>query len=110
MNDTPAPFANFVPSTPEPAEGGQAPKKRKGRGPAKKPAEGGREAAPNPPKAGKRISKPRTIKIDLTLAMSALSGLQDDDARFVTGVVQAMQPFGKKQRARIALAIAQIFG
>ena len=61
-----------------------------------------------PSKAGKS-RKPRALKIDLALAMSALAGLQDDDAKFVTDVIKAMQPFGKKQRSRIVAALGKIF-
>lgn len=116
-----SPFANFVPSTPaaDPPAAGKPKKARKTR--TKKAAvtvtntprasETAKQTAARtrtPPKAGKS-RKPRAIKIDLTLAMSALAGLQDDDQKFVTGVVQAMQPFGKKQRARIVAALGKIF-
>ena len=69
-------------------------------------------AKPEPAKVAKvarKAHKPRALKIDLALAMSALAGLQDDDAKFVTDVVKAMQSFGKKQRSRIVAALSKIF-
>lgn len=115
-----SPFASFVPSTP--AEGGQAgepaKKPRKPRTKkAAKPAPAKSEPVADPPKVPRarksvgaaKARKPRSLKIDLALAMSALAGLQEDDAKFVTSLVQAMQPFAKKQRARIVAALARIF-
>lgn len=53
--------------------------------------------------------KARTVKIDLSLAMSALAGLTEDDVKFLTGVIGAMQPFSSAQRRRIAGAISKVF-
>jgi len=106
-----SPFANFVPSTPETASEPKAPKKKRAKKAAKAVAEP-KAAKPEPAKVAKvarKAHKPRAIKIDITLAMSALAGLQDDDQKFVTGVVRAMQPFGKKQRSRIVAALGKIF-
>lgn len=118
MSDDQEAFAPFQPQEPmfetddgkgnkfnaSPAGKKRGPKK----GAKKKAAESVPAVAAVPAKARKR-SVARAIKIDLGLAMSALSGLQEDDAKFVAGVVQAMQPFAKKQRARIVAALSKIF-
>jgi len=53
--------------------------------------------------------KARTVKIDLSVAMSALSGLTEDDSKFLTGVIQAMQAFSAAQRRRIVGALGKVF-
>lgn len=110
-----SPFASFVPST-EAAPVASGPKAKKPR--KKKAVAPAAQAAPPAPKSEKPARKPRVvkaprkaraIKIDLSLAMTALAGLQEADAKFVMGVVQAMQAFGKKQRARIVAALSKVF-
>ena len=53
--------------------------------------------------------KARSVKIDLSVAMSALSGLTEDDSKFLTGVIQAMQAFSAAQRRRIVGALGKVF-
>ena len=101
MSDTEA-FAPFQPQTPEPAKQEAAPgKKGKKRASPKKAA---KPAAEKPATAAKvkKPRKPRAVKIELGAAIAALSGLTEDDAKFVQG-------FGKKQRARIVAALGKIF-
>lgn len=115
-----SPFASFVPSieTPTPPPAGKPAKKPRKN--AKKAAAPAAENSAPAPKAPKTPKKPRTnprsagkkaraIKIDLAVAMTALSGLQEGDAKFVMSVVQALQPFAKKQRARIIEALGKVF-
>jgi hypothetical protein len=116
-----SPFASFVPSTEVTAPASSAPKakkprKKKAAAPAvDSPLKAARkryESQPEPvakTRTAKAPRKARTIKIDLSLAMTALAGLQEADAKFVMGVVQAMQPFAKKQRGRIVAALAKFF-
>lgn len=118
MSDTEA-FAPFQPQTPEPAKQEVAPSKKgkKRAAPkkvanpvAEKPAAASRKREDRPSTSKvKKPRKPRAVKIELGAAMAALSGLTEDDARFVQDVVQAMQAFGKKQRARIVAALGKIF-
>ena len=100
------------PRPPKPAAG-KAAKKAK---PAKKPrkskaalqaqfaAEGKGAAAP----ISRRPRQPRALKVDLAVAMSALGGLSQDDAKVVHSFVQALAPFSKKARERILGALARI--
>lgn len=116
-----SPFASFVPSTETPTlpPAGKPPKKArvlrvKAHGPEAPASTKNPAPAPKAPKAPKkartkRAPKARAIKIDLAVAMTALSGLQEDDAKFVMSVVQALQPFAKKQRARIIEALGKVF-
>jgi hypothetical protein len=53
--------------------------------------------------------KARSVKIDLAVAMTALSGLTEDDSKFLTGVIQAMQAFSAAQRRRIVGALSKVF-
>lgn len=110
-----SPFASFVPST-EVVPAASGPKAKKPR--KKKAVAPAAQAAPPAPKPEKPVRKPRAakaprkaraIKIDLALAMTALTGLMEEDAMFVTRVVQGMQPFSKKQRARIVAALSKVF-
>ena len=64
---------------------------------------------PPTPRVSFRPKKARTIKIDLALAMSAMAGLTEDDTKFLTGVIQAMQPFSSAQRKRIVGALGKVF-
>ena len=73
-----------------------------------RPKKAAEPVAPKQPKIGKTPRKPRALKVDLSLAMSALAGLTPDDAKLVTGMVQALQPFSKKARARIVEALAKV--
>jgi len=77
-----------------------------------------RKAAPDKPKAkhppkaigAKRaLRQPSAGKVEIGVAINALSGLTPDDARFVSGVYQAMQAFSAAQRRRIASTIAALF-
>lgn len=52
----------------------------------------------------------RETKIPIALALTALSGLQEDDAKFLAGVVQAMSAFPAAQRRRIATALVKLCG
>ncbi len=56
-----------------------------------------------------RLRKMGAIVLIAAYSSSALAGLQEADAKFVMGVVQAMQPFAKKQRGRIVAALAKVF-
>ena len=71
------------------------------------------QAVPEPvagsPVAGRRPRKVRAARIDLAVALSALSGLTEDDAGDELGVVQSMQAFSGVQRKRIAQAIGKLF-
>lgn len=122
MNDEkPTPFQFNPPTTdaPHTASDPNSPSPRK-RGKRNKPASGGRgrppatvktEPAPaRPPKAAKRAKKVREAKIPLALALSACGGLREEDAKFLIGVVQAMQAFTAEQRRRIAGALGKLVG
>lgn len=54
------------------------------------------------------VRKPRALKVDLAVAMSALSGLTEDDAKVVHSFVQALAPFSKKARERICGALVKV--
>lgn len=116
-----APFASFQPQQPmftDPPteqEGAKSKNGRKGpRGKRKAAAGESTPAAEMTPKQRKKRAagtprKPRAMKVELSAAMAALTGLREEDAKFVSQVVQAMQPFAKKQRARIVAALGKIF-
>lgn len=123
MNDIFQPFAIDTGNGPlqEPVEEKTT---RKARGPRRKAAKTGngrrKKASRGEPAAVAEASEPTTrkaraprktreIKIGLSAAMGALTGLTPEDAKFLAGVVQAMQPFNKKSRQRIVGALGKVF-
>lgn len=127
-NETPTPFAFQTPPAAGETQAPSNPPPRRGR----------RQATPKAPKAPKapkkprrqvtsraqtatpptnspaparqrRAKKPRTAKIELATAMTALAGLQPDDAKLLTGIVQALNNESKGSRIRIVAALGKIF-
>ncbi len=115
------PSVGFTPAPPPPIGGEPPPPKKKGgrRGPrAPKPdkkvkrKQRGQTAAaltsPTPGYAPHSSKKPRAVKIDLTLAMSALAGLQPDDANVFQTVLHMLQQLPAKARTRVVTALAKV--
>lgn len=107
----PSPPPQFAPEPqPAPAEPSNGRKGR--RGPRKPKA----EAAPKPKRAysrkqsaGMAPARPSAMVLDVSTAIAALAGTTEEDGKFITGVVQAMQAFDADQRKRIVTALARIF-
>ena len=105
------PFASFVPSTeaaPEPPKAG----KRKGKDKSTKPKVKAAAVEPKPKKTRKvKASNPpvRAFKIDVGLALTALAGLTEKDAELLETVADILSDAPKKARRRIAFALTKIF-
>jgi hypothetical protein len=120
MNDTPtfSPFATQTPppTTFDPADAGQAPKKtRKKREPNKigKPVKETRRAkagavADPPVPTRKRARVTRSPKFELG-ALQAFAGLKAEDAKLLTNLVAGLSTVNKKSRAKIVAALAKVF-
>ena len=52
--------------------------------------------------------KPRAVKIDLAIAMAALSSLSEDEGKVLMSFIQTLQPHGKKSRERVVAALAKM--
>ena len=90
----------------EAAKKAAAPKAKKASAP--KPATVA-PAAPLPTKRTRAPRKPRAFKVDLTAAMSALSGVKPEDTRLLGQMVAALQGLRAPSRKRIVAALASIF-
>jgi hypothetical protein len=103
------PFASFVPSTeaaPEPPKAG----KRKGKDKSTKPKV--KATAPAEPKAKRtrKAKESRPMKIDLALAVNAVAGLNEDDCFVLNHLVTYLGNAAKKKvRIKIVAALAKIF-
>ena len=116
MNDD-SPFASFVPSTETPAAP-ETPAKDKGKrvrkGKGAKAAEAPAAPAPAKPKKERkpRVKKARQsqiFKIGIGAAIIALAGLNESDIDVLKQVAAGLVDAPKKQRQRVAAAIAKIF-
>jgi hypothetical protein len=115
----PLPFqqGNGPDVSPTSQEGDKPPQRRR-RGQSKNKGRRGRprkaQPAPLAAQPGNQVEKAirarkaRAFKVDMATAMGALAGLSVDDAKFLNGVVQAMQGFSKKSRQRIAYALTSL--
>ena len=108
MSNQEAPFASFVPSGEPPAE--PAGKTRRGKRKGKDKSTRPKEAAAAP-KVWK-TRKPRVagiMKIGIGAAIIALAGLSADDVELLKSAAAVLVDKPKKQRQRVAVALAKIF-
>jgi hypothetical protein len=125
VNDD-SPFASFVPSTETPAtqeKASAAPAKNKGKRVSTRAGKKAAQAAaplpnqPAAPVAPKKERKPRVkkarqsqiFKIGIGAAIIALAGLNESDIDVLKQVAAGLVDAPKKQRQRVAAAIAKIF-
>ena len=96
------------PPATEVAPAADAPKdgRRKKRKPRQTPAEG--TAAT--PKRTRKTRQPRSVKIDLAVAVQAMAGLKEDDAAIVAVIAERLNTLPKRSRGRIVAALARMFG
>jgi len=122
MNDTPtfSPFATQPPPVPM-FEGETAvPKKRRGKAnPASRGRKGGSKPklvhpsviSSEPAKAPtkRKARKPQALKIDPMIVFEAAIGLGLNDVSGIARIMEEIQKFPKKSRAKIVAALAKVF-
>ena len=108
MNDTPAPFAPFVPNSPPVAPEAEKPAKQSRKKTTAAPVSP--ETLAEPRQKRRATGEPKTVlKFDLQTILSAAALLNADDQAAFEKLVGILSDAGKPGRERLLAAIGKIF-